>query len=421
MLSYRRDRSILQLHVPEGWPAPDHRPFRYARYAGSSCDTGVAELAALPTASTTIAVVPASAVHFVRVKLPRAGATRLAKLLPLAVEEAVATPPEEIHAVVVARLPDGASLVAVVNKDWFTAMLEALANHALRPVRVIVETELAGELTATEAAHPWLVVRSAGGGFACLGQGEIIALDLGADASGLPLALRLARNTHRRCGETPGEILLYDLPGVKGPDLATWQRLLDLPVRSGGEWRPELIDGRALRATDLLRGSFASTSDARGIARSVRLAGVAAGAVLAAHTLLTVGDWWRLAAEQRQLRTQMESEFRRVFPDAQVVVDAPLQMQRGLGRLRREAGAPDASDFVPLLAAVAPSLTAAGLNTERVRYERGALEVEVTLPAGAGRDTLARQIVLPGFRVRVEPPSPGAAGAVATVVVAAEG
>ncbi len=148
---------------------------------------------------------------------------------------------------------------------------------------------------------------------------------------------------------------------------------------------------------------------------------MAAGAVLAAHTLLTVGDWWRLAAEQRQLRTQMESEFRRIFPDAQVVVDAPLQMQRGLGRLRREAGAPDASDFVPLLAAVAPSLTAAGLNTERVRYERGALEVEVTLPAGAGRDALARQIVLPGFRVRVEPPSPGAAGAVATVVVAAEG
>ena len=72
MLSYARDRSILQLHLPEGWPAPDasDRAFRYARYTACTRDTGVAELSAVPTAATTIAVAPASAVNFVRGEPP---------------------------------------------------------------------------------------------------------------------------------------------------------------------------------------------------------------------------------------------------------------------------------------------------------------------------------------------------------------
>jgi general secretion pathway protein L len=423
MMSYARDRSILQLHLPEGWPAPDapDHVFRYARYSGNSCETGVAELSAMPAATTTIAVAPASAVHFVRVSLPGVRAARLAKLLPLAVEEAVATTPEEIHVVLVEQVPGGASLVAVVNKDWLAAALEALAHHGFRPRRVIVETELAAKLAALEATHPWVVVRSPSGGFACLGAGEIIALDLGADTTALPLALRLARSTHRRRGETPDEILVFSAPGISPPDLEAWGRALEIPVRSGGDWRPEVLDGRALRVTDLLRGGIAAKSDAICVSRSVKLAGVTAAAVLAAHMLLTFGDWWRLSGEARSIRSQMETRFREIFPDARVVVDAPLQMQRGLGRLRREAGVPDASDFVPLLAAVGPVVSAAGLHAERMRYEGGALELEVTLPLGEGREALEKRLVIPGYRVRVERTSPGPSGDIAMLIVSAEG
>jgi type II secretory pathway component PulL len=147
---------------------------------------------------------------------------------------------------------------------------------------------------------------------------------------------------------------------------------------------------------------------------------VTAAAVLAVHTALTVGDWWRLSSETQQLKTQMERQFREIFPDTQAVVNAPLQMQRSLGRLRREAGVPDASDFIPLLAAVAPSLSAAGLHTERMRYERGTLEVDVSMPAEAGRETLEKQLHVPGYRVRVDRMSTGPSGSVATVLVSAE-
>jgi general secretion pathway protein L len=422
-MAYTRDRSILQLHLPEGWPAPDavDRAFRYALYSGGSRETGVAALPAVPAAPITIAVAPAGAVHFVRVSLPRARAARLARLLPLAVEESVATAPEDIHVGLVEHVEGGASLVAVVDKAWLASALEALAAHGLRPARFIVETELAVQLGADEATRSWLVVRSAGGGFACLGAGEIIALDLGADATAVPLALRLARSTHRRRGETPDEIRVLSASDLEPPVLELWSRALELPVRNGGEWRPELVDARPLRVTDLLPSGVASRSDASGVSPSVKLAGVVAAAILALHTALTVGDWWRLSAETRQLRSQMETQFREIFPDAKVVVDAPLQMQRGLGRLRREAGVPGASDFVPLLAALGPAVTAAGLRTERLEYERGTLQLAIEMPAGEGQEALEKRLALPGYRVRLQRAETGSSGNNAVLIVTGEG
>ena len=418
---YARDRSLLQLHLPEGWPSPAaiDANFRYARFEGGSFVTGVAPLAAVPSATTAIAVAPASAVLFVRVTLPKVRGNKLARLLPLAVEDAIATPPEEAHVVLVEHVPAGSSLVAVVNREWLAAAVSELAAHSVKPSRCLVETELAAHLGATEATHPWVVVCSDSGGFAFLGEGEITALDLGEGASNLPLALRLARNTHRRRGETPDEILVFTSPGSNPPDLEAWSRALDVPVRNGGEWRPELVDSRALRVTDLLRGDFGPTWGARDFATTLKVAGIAAATVLGVHALLTIGDWWRLSSEARQLTTQMETQFRQIFPDAQVVVDAPLQMRRSLARLRRDAGVPDASDFVPLLAAVGPSLAAAGAHTERVRYERGELELEVTLPASEGREALERRLVVPGYRIRFEQKADASSSAVLVLRVSA--
>lgn len=413
----------LQLHPPEGWPAGNavEPAFRYARFSGSTCETGVARLPDIPPAKTTIAVAPASAVHFLRVNLPDVRGARLAKLLPLAVEDALATAPEQVHVVLVEHARGGESLVAVVDKAWLAAAIEALAGHGFRPARFIVETELAAQLAASEAAHGWLVVLAPGGGFACLAAGETIALDLAENAAAIPLALRVARGTHRRQGETPDEILVLATPGTAVPELEHWSHVLDVPVRHAGEWRPERIDGRALRATDLLRGTSAAAGNAIGMARSVKLAALTAAAILALHAVLTVGDWWQLSAEQRALQAQMERDFRELFPDAKVVVDAPLQLQRSLGPLRREAGVPDASDFVPLLAAVGPALAAEGLRPERLRYERGTLELQVALPAAAGHGALEQRLAVPGYRVRVQRSPTGSTDDSATLVFTAEG
>ncbi len=422
-MSYASERAVLQLHLPEGWPSDDavEPQFHYARRSGSDCEAGIARLSDIAPASTIIAVVPAGAVHFVRVTLPDLRPARLARLLPLAVEEHVAAAPEDVHAVLVDHVAGGESLVMVCDKAWLAAALDALATRSLRPTTVITETELAVRLASQEATRKWIVVRSAAGGFARLDTDEIIALDLGAHDADVPLALRLARGTHRRSGEAPEDVMVFSAPDRDPPDLDLWSRVLQLPVRSGGDWRPELLDPRGLHATDLLRGFALRGRTAVGLSRSVKLAGVTAAGILVLHTLLTVGQGWRLSAERNTLATQMEKQFREIFPDAQVVVDAPLQMQRGLARLRREAGAPDTTDFAPLLAAVAPVVGTSGVRTEGLRYERGALELKVTLPAGATQATVEKQLLVPGYRVRVERSADQPSADALTLFVQAEG
>jgi hypothetical protein len=56
-----------------------------------------------------------------------------------------------------------------------------------------------------------------------------------------------------------------------------------------------------------------------------------------------------------------------------------------------------------------------------MRYEGGALELEVTLPLGEGREALEKRLVIPGYRVRVERTSPGPSGDTAMLIVSAEG
>jgi general secretion pathway protein L len=414
--------SVLQLHLPEDWPdaAAPNPQFRYALRRFADCDTGVAALAQIPHAATTIVVAPASAVLFVRVTLPKVRGTRLMRLLPLAVEDTIASSPEDIHVVLVDHLPGGASVVAVVGRKWLDTTLAELAKHGFEPVRLLVETELAAQPAQAGPAQPWVVVRTPAGGFACLGQGETIALDLGDEPGTLPLALRLARNTHRRQGETPAEVLVFTSPGASPTDADAWGRALEVPVRSAGDWHPERVDARGLQATDLLRGDYGTNRDAGAVKRMLKLAAIAAATVLGLHAMLTLGDWWRLKTETRQLRAQMETQFREIFPDAQAVVDAPLQMRRNLGKLRREAGMPDRSDVVPLLAAVGPVLVAVGAQAERMRYERGELELQISLPGPNEGEALARRLATPGYRVRVEPVAGDASGRLALLRVAVE-
>ena len=107
--------------------------------------------------------------------------------------------------------------------------------------------------------------------------------------------------------------------------------------------------------------------------------------------------------------------FRQAFPEAKAVVDPALQMRRNVADLRRAAGEPDATDFVPVLAKLAPALAAAGLRPQSLRYERGELALDLVVAPDDTREKVASRLQVPGLRVQVERIAAGAGGPVATV------
>jgi general secretion pathway protein L len=404
--------SFLQIHVPERWPDPGAsvEPLvRWALRAGRRDDDGAARAAELPRADETCLVLPVGRVAFVRAALPPGPAARLARLAPFAIEDAIVSAPEDVVACVLDEHRDGERLVAVIDREWLAAALAELAHHGIRPARAIVESALVAESPDT-----WTVVWWGTGGFVALGGIEALALDASIDGRP-PLALKLAADEHRRAHRAPRAVRCLLAGGAEAPDTGRWSESLHVPVAVVGNWVPQEIDARTAHCPNLLPGAGAGAGSPRERLARFKPAAIVAAAILAAHGLLTVGDWARLAYEARGLRTDMEAAFRKSFPDAKAVVDPALQMRRNVADLRRAAGEPDAADLVPLLARLAPALAAAGARPQALRYERGELALDLAVAPDLTREKLAGRLQVPGLRVQVERIAPGAGGPVATV------
>jgi general secretion pathway protein L len=389
----RRAASTLQIHVPERWPdAVREPPVRWARRRDGELEDGVARLAEIPRAEETVLVLPVARVAFVRAALPPGPATRLAQLAPFAIEDAIVSAPDEIHCVVFDDDRGGERLVAVLDREWLRGALAELAAFGIRPDRAVVESALlAGD------AGTWTIVWSGDGGFAALGGVEAIALDASVEGRP-PLALVLALDERRRAGAAPRAVRVLTTGAADPPEVAKWTAALHLPVVAAGKWLPETTDAAAIACPDLLPGARADG----GWLERLKPAGALAAALVAAHALVTLGDWARLAYEARSLRQEMAAAFRTAFPEARAVVDPALQMRRSVADLRRAAGEPDAADLVPLLAKLAPVLATAGARPQSLRYERGELELELAVAAGETRERLASRLRAPGIQVRVE-------------------
>lgn len=401
-----KSKSVLQLHIPDGWPnlgSPEELRFRWARYDGSRVEYGVSSLREIRTADEVIAVAPMSRVLFVRAKLPAGSIKKIEKMLPFLVEEQVASAPEELQTILVERRgPEDESLLAVADKTWVSQAAGELDVQGFEADRMIIESEL---LNGDGARDAWTVVRTHSGGFLHFGDGSAVVLDGAGEEASIampPLGLTLALDERNALGEIPDHVRVLTAATVEPPDVKRWQQVLNVNVLDAGEWQPERIDARGLLRSNLLvtHKSEGALPGAALISR-FRVPLMVTAAVLAIHAIVTIGDWMRLRYEASTLQSEMRSRFAGLFPDAKIV-DPALQLTRNLADLRRAAGEPEAGDFVPLLAQVAPRLTASGLKPQRFKYERGQLQIELPVSGNESRESLEGKLRAAGLVVRIE-------------------
>jgi general secretion pathway protein L len=114
----------------------------------------------------------------------------------------------------------------------------------------------------------------------------------------------------------------------------------------------------------------------------------------------------------------MEKSFREAFPDARVVVDAPLQMQRNLAELRGAAGQLTATDFLPLLGRTAGALDADSRSGMRaVDFEAGQLRLDIALADQAAADALIGRLAGAGLASQLQEVSGTAPQSIARIVI----
>lgn len=411
--------STLILHLSEALPGP-HTEYRYTLSADGHSATRHASARAtlLPepgrATGDIVAVVPARALSWQRVTLPQGvgpQSPRLRAVLEGLLEERLLDEPSQLHFALQPGARAGSSVwVAICDRAWLRAWLQAL-EAAGRPAARVVPEFAPG---ATASGQPeWFAQGSPEDGqWVITGYGtepSVAVLPLTIAALQLPGAL----------GSDPENAP----PAHAEPAVATLaEALLGRPV--------QLLTSseRALQAArgdwDLAQLDLASSSRQRTLRKAAALASALlrapqwraarwGAAVLVLAHLAGLNAWaWQerqaLAAKHNAVR----SALTQTFPHVQVVVDAPVQMERELALLRQAAGSMAAHDLEPLLAGAASALpahwqaSAIDYNAGELRLRGAALSAEEQSQAEQAAQALSYQLRSDGdaLVLRTTPP-----------------
>lgn len=323
-------------------------------------------------AGEVVAVVPARALSWQRVTLPQgalAQQARLRAVLEGLLEEQLLDDPAQLHFALQPSAHAGSpAWVAVCDRAWLRQALQALEAAGRPADRVVPEFAPGPTASGLEESE-------------VLGQPEdayAVLTGHGAEQAVVVLPLAVAKT---RLAPAAGD---EDAPPVRAePAVAALaEQLLGRPVQlhtagqralaaARGDWDLAQFDLASSGRKRLLRrlGTAASAFARAPQWRAARWGlGLAIAAQIIGLNLWAWQDRQALAAAQAGTRAILTQSF----PQIQAVVDAPLQMQRELTRLRQTAGSLTRGDLEPLMAAAGAALPAASRPTQ-IEYNGSAL------------------------------------------------
>lgn len=358
---------ILRILLTESVPTVDtNLAWAVFETEGTVHRQGCSPLVDMPKTEHCEAIAPAAVMMLTAVKLPVRSGEKARRLLPFAVEDQLAVETDTVHFALGAPLAEGNVALAVVDKTWLKHSLAVLAEHGFLPRHLYPETLLPAWLDET-----WTMVWDGQQGFVRTGQYSGMALEGDLLA---PLSLSAALRN-----QPPKQICWY------ADNLPDWAANLSVPVilEPRWEWTQAAWQDVPL---DLLQGELARRQfHWKGLPALKPVLWIAL-AILTLQLIGTGVEVWRLQHEKQQLQTSMEASFRQTFPEATVVVDPVLQMERQRATLRRAAGIADSHDFLPLLSKLMPLLPS--VATQKISYENQSIKLELRLPNVAAVDAV---------------------------------
>ncbi|AYQ30280.1 MULTISPECIES: type II secretion system protein GspL [unclassified Polaromonas] len=372
------------------------------RTLASHATVPAALLPAAERRGEVLAVLPASQMSWHSVELPKGigtGSPRLRAVLENLLEDRLLDEPGQLH---LALAPDAASSepawVAACDRTWLCEHLQALEAAGKTVTRIVPEfAPGAGALqlhVLGEVDHPFMVL-------------------IGRAVSGtifLPLcnsALALVEQLQSGPDIAGEEVLALAEPALATLAEQSLQRKVNLLTRQQ----------RWLRASsspwDLAQFDLTNTSRTRAIRRffsgcrevlqapAWRPARWGAGALLVAN-LAGLNAWaWKEQSVLHARRKAIETSLTQTFPQVRVVVDAPLQMEREIAKLRRATGATSGRDLEAILTALG-NATAAEQTASAIEFSADEARIKGLQLNAQSAGELSARLRNQGYSVRLE-------------------
>lgn len=357
----------------------------------------------LPRGAAVVLLVAAEDVSFTAADVPALTGMRLREALPNLVEEKTVGDVGSLHVALGQPATEGRSRVlAVVDRGWLAAMQVQVVRSGHR-VAAIVPESLAVPLV--DGAWSLGCVGDGGGDE----SGPSLRCWLRSDAQQAMLlpadgasAAAVANALARQGGERPARLALYAAPSVAADGAAfgdAMARSLGVPLdaqtvaTASDPFAAWLAgngpDGGYGPPLSLL--AFDGSGDGWKRASRWRIAAALVVAIVAVQVIGMQWEWRRLRNEAAALRAQAARQLTTAFPETRVVLDAPLQMSRGLAALRSTSGRSDPADFGTMMATSARIFAPLPSNALRgAEYEARAMRLRFAPGAAAAPDERER-------------------------------
>ena len=367
--------------------------------------TTATPLISVPRAERTVMVIPARRVVYIETPLPPVSTAKRDALLRYAIEDKLTIDPATVHAVVLGAAATGRNMhvVAAIDRAWFASALGWLREAGIEASQAVS----AAALIPVSGGEWGLLLDGAHGlarradGFAYSFDVENIGIHDVAFPSDPPFGLVLALKEARGQQISPSQLTVFTEQLADASRITNWQRTLDIPLRIVARPPPRMVP---TTAGNLLAGDFAARGKSSGLTAMLKPVAMLCALIAILQMTFIVIDAWRLDQRRRSLEREMIQVFRDAFPQAQAIVDPPLQMQRNLDAMKRARGQGSADDERLLLAQLSSILSIAPtLVPQRVTLADGVASLEVAVADAQMQATLrARAASLVGATFAVD-------------------
>ena len=367
----------------------------------------------LPRGAAVVLLVAAEDVSFTDADVPALSGMRLREALPNLVEEKTVGDVGSLHVALGLAAAEGRGrTLAVLDRLWL-ATIQVQVRRSGHRVAAIVPESLAVPLLP-ETWSLACVDGDGGRGMRCWLRTDVQQAMLLPDDPASAVAVASALMRQSTGGGRPTRLAPFATPGVvaaAAPLAASLAASLALDVPAAGAVGDPFVAWLAGQGPDGGYGAPLSLLASDGAVRGAewsrwRLAAGLAVALVAVQIAGMQWEWSRLRTEAAALRQRANTLLTTAFPETTVVLDAPLQMSRGLAGLRASSGNSDPADFSTMMAASARIFAALPSNALRAaEYDARTLKLRFAPGAAATtdeRDRLAAAALQEGYLLRFD-------------------
>lgn len=329
----------------------------------------LSDASASASGAQVVVLAPGEDVLLTEVFLPGQNRQKIRKAVPYAVEDQLIDDVEEMHFALGARSGEGRYGVAIVEQTRMQAWADSLQQAGVQADFMVPDSLMmpATEETWSVLIEPDRVLVGMG-----LARGFVV------DQENLAVLLEAAITDAGE--ESPHAIDVFTSSGQEAalPDLTEVTANIEIHNKTYDQdtlvWLAQNFDPR--RVINLLQGEYSRKEKLGKLFKPWYPAAAMLVAWLAFQGGLDIYRYISLANQSEALQQQITSIYRKAFPQAKKVVNAKVQMQQQLKKLRKSSGQAQGS-LQEMLATAGPILMKApGLKLQTLRYHDGRMDLE---------------------------------------------